>query len=64
MLPWILLVSAAVADLPPSAARPVDFARDIRPIFQRACLKCHGPEKQRGGLPPGRQVGGTQGRRQ
>ena len=50
MLPWILLVSAAVADLPPPAARPVDFARDIRPILRRACLKCHGPEKQRGGL--------------
>ncbi len=49
MLPWILLVST-VGDLPPSATRPVDFARDIRPIFGRACLKCHGPEKQRGGL--------------
>ncbi len=50
MLPWILLVSSAVADLPPPATRPVDFARDIRPIFGRACLKCHGPEKQKGGL--------------
>jgi len=26
----------------------VDFMRDIRPIFQRACLRCHGPEKQKG----------------
>ena len=50
MLTWILLVSSAVADLPPSAARPVDFARDIRPIFQQACLKCHGPEKQKSGF--------------
>ena len=50
MLPWILLVSAAVADLPPPAARPVDFVGDIRPILRRACFKCHGPEKQRGGL--------------
>src|SRR4051812_12749089 len=50
MLPWILLVSSSVAGLPPSATGPVDYARDIRPIFQRACLKCHGPEKQKGGL--------------
>jgi hypothetical protein len=30
--------------------RPVDFAGQIRPIFARSCLKCHGPEKQRGGF--------------
>ena len=29
---------------------PVDFARDVRPIFQRSCLKCHGAEKRKGGL--------------
>src|SRR3954465_15522928 len=27
-----------------------DFAREVRPIFERHCLKCHGPEKQKGGL--------------
>ena len=26
----------------------IDFARDIRPIFQNNCYKCHGPEKQKG----------------
>ncbi|HXG12909.1 MAG TPA: PSD1 and planctomycete cytochrome C domain-containing protein [Gemmataceae bacterium] len=36
--------------LPPAAARPVDFERDIKPIFTRACISCHGPEKQRAGL--------------
>lgn len=31
------------------AADPaVDFVRDVQPIFQRACLRCHGPEKQKG----------------
>jgi mono/diheme cytochrome c family protein len=28
----------------------VDFVKDIQPIFQESCLKCHGPEKQKGGL--------------
>ncbi|MFM7926716.1 MAG: DUF1549 domain-containing protein, partial [Pirellula sp.] len=30
-------------------ASEVDFASDIRPILQQ-CLKCHGPDKQQGGL--------------
>jgi hypothetical protein len=25
----------------------VDFLKDIKPIFARACYRCHGPEKQR-----------------
>jgi cytochrome c553 len=40
-----------IALLPmPLLAVPVDFARDIRPIFQEHCVKCHGAEKQSGGL--------------
>lgn len=27
----------------------MDFTRDVRPILQQ-CLKCHGPDKQQGGL--------------
>ena len=26
----------------------MDFAEDVRPILQRACVRCHGPEKQKG----------------
>jgi mono/diheme cytochrome c family protein len=33
----------------PKAAVP-DFARDVKPIFAAHCVKCHGPDKQRGGL--------------
>ncbi|MFN0068059.1 MAG: DUF1549 domain-containing protein [Limisphaerales bacterium] len=36
--------------LPPAAARPVDFAADIRPIFEAKCFSCHGPEKQKSGF--------------
>jgi hypothetical protein len=36
--------------LPPAAAEPIDFQRDIRPILVRTCQKCHGTEKHKGGL--------------
>ena len=31
--------------LPPAATNRIDFLRDIKPIFDASCLKCHGPEK-------------------
>jgi hypothetical protein len=38
--------------LPPglSAAEPVDYVRDIKPLLAAHCLECHGPHKQRSGL--------------
>ena len=36
--------------LPPPTKRPVDFARDIKPLFQQYCFECHGPGKDNGGL--------------
>jgi hypothetical protein len=44
-----LLNLSAALDLP-AADKPVDFARDIRPILAQRCEKCHGPDKQKGGL--------------
>src|SRR4051795_13196184 len=42
---------SVLADAPAGdAARPVDFAAQVKPILQRSCLGCHGPEKRRGGL--------------
>ena len=31
--------------LPPAATAQIDFDRDVRPIFQQSCIRCHGPEK-------------------
>ena len=52
LLPGVLFAAADVdvSKLPPAASRAVDFARDIQPIFTATCLKCHGPEKQKGGF--------------
>jgi len=36
--------------LPPPSKVDVDFTRDVKPLFARHCLKCHGPEKQQAGL--------------
>ncbi len=36
--------------LPPPAARKVDFATDVRPIFASSCYPCHGPKKQESAL--------------
>ena len=39
-----------LAKLPPAATRPVDFVQDIRPIFEKSCVPCHGVDKQRSGF--------------
>lgn len=31
-------------------AAPVDFVREVRPIFEKHCADCHGEKKQKGGL--------------
>jgi|UniRef100_UPI0037847C59 hypothetical protein len=38
-----LLTSSAIA-------APIDFVRDVRPIFQKHCYECHGEKKQKSGL--------------
>jgi len=44
----LLMLGLARATADP--AGPVDFKRDIEPVLQEHCVKCHGAEKQKGGL--------------
>jgi hypothetical protein len=49
---WKLSVAlpfCAIACLCAAESGP-DFTRGVRPIFEQHCVKCHGPEKQKGGL--------------
>src|SRR5213083_1130397 len=40
-----------VSKLPPPAERKgVTYAKDIRPLFEASCFRCHGEEKQKGEL--------------
>jgi len=43
----LALISAFPAAL---SAGPVEFVRDVRPIFQEHCYKCHGEKKQKSEL--------------
>ena len=36
------------ASLPPAAGRAVDFATEIKPLFEAACIKCHAKGKDKG----------------
>lgn len=59
----ILILAAAIAaalpavaefdasKLPPASDKKgVTFEKDIKPLFERSCFKCHGAEKQKGKL--------------
>lgn len=42
------LAMLGLAAAPATAA--VDFVRDVQPLFQKHCVRCHGPDEQNGGL--------------
>ena len=43
-------LAADLSKLPPAATRPVDFTRDVQPIFEASCWQCHGAKKQESGF--------------
>ncbi len=42
-------VGVLIALTAATSALAVDFAREVRPILERSCYGCHGPEKQKSG---------------
>ncbi|MCS6852881.1 MAG: hypothetical protein NZ700_17110 [Gemmataceae bacterium] len=50
MIRQAVWVVAAWFVLARPAAAEVDFAKEIRPILEQHCLKCHGPDKPKAGL--------------
>jgi mono/diheme cytochrome c family protein len=45
-----VITSQQAAQLPPPANHRVDFAKEIRPIFENSCIECHGRGKDEGGF--------------
>jgi hypothetical protein len=60
----VLALLASAVSAGAQSAPAVDFARDVRPIFEAHCVRCHGPEQQMGGFRLDRRAdalrGGTQ----
>src|SRR6266478_7626132 len=53
MAAWKTLLVLVVAFMIPrlaGAAEKVNFAEEIKPLLEKACVQCHGPEKQKGKL--------------
>ncbi len=36
--------------LPPAATHPINFAKEIKPIFEKSCVNCHGHGRDKGGF--------------
>src|ERR1035441_7799851 len=46
----LALAGVRAGELPPPASAPIDFQRDVQPIFAQRCYACHGPALQTSGF--------------
>ena len=44
------LTSEQIKSLPPAANHAIDFSKEIKPIFEASCIKCHGRGRDKGNL--------------
>ena len=47
---WSLVAGLALLTLQAAQSAPVDFKREVEPIFVKRCSECHGPDSQKGKL--------------
>ncbi|MBM3824623.1 MAG: hypothetical protein FJ404_17350 [Verrucomicrobia bacterium] len=51
LIPLVRGADVDVSKLPPPATKTgLTFEKDIKPIFEKSCVKCHGAEKQKAKL--------------
>lgn len=50
LLPLLMAIGPAGAWRSAAAEQKVDFAKQIKPIFEAHCIRCHGPKKHKGHL--------------
>src|SRR5688572_22733335 len=48
--PVVFAQAVDVSKLPAAVARPVNFVKDIQPILEQSCLKCHNADVSMSGL--------------
>src|SRR5262245_15132168 len=44
------LTPEQVRNLPPPATQPINFTKDVKPILEASCVKCHGHGRAKGGF--------------
>src|SRR5438876_3448061 len=47
-LPCLDAAEVDISKIPPAAKQTVDFEKDIKPLLEGTCLKCHSGEKPKG----------------
>lgn len=48
---WSALAAPDLSKLPPAAKQKgLTFAKDIKPLFEASCMRCHGEERHKGDL--------------
>src|SRR5437867_9661379 len=44
------LTPEQISQLPPPANHSINFSKEIKPLFEASCIKCHGRGKDKGGF--------------